>query len=300
MKLEHLIVQHLYNSKHVTLQGIGTIHLDPSVTIPQEGDKNITVPDNAFSFEYDLKAGEDDALIDFIVQQTRKIKPLASSDLESYSILAKQFLNIGKPLTIEGIGTIIKTQAGIYEFTPGQFASPKIEETPKQLKEKAEDSISFENDAPKKGNNRGLVLFIFFILFASLTALCLYYFIFKDKPVKTETVAEQPVAQPVLQDTTKTDTTHTTPDSNAVAKAAEPVVKDSTSFKIVLKEYTTEAAINKAFQKLSSYGHKLVIIKVDSSKYQLAMPFTTSLSDTGRARDSLKRFFGGSPYIIKP
>ena len=73
VKIEQLIVQHLYNSKQVTLQGIGTIHLDPSVSIPQEGDKVATVPENAFSFEYNLKAGEDEALIDFIVQQTRKI-----------------------------------------------------------------------------------------------------------------------------------------------------------------------------------------------------------------------------------
>jgi hypothetical protein len=298
VKIEQLIVQHLYNNKSVTLQGIGTIHLDPSVSIPQEGDKNITVPENAFSFEYNLRAGEDEKLIDFIVQQTRKIKPLASSDLESYSILAKQFLNIGKPLTIEGIGTILKNQSGAYDFIPGNFVSPKMEDAPKQLKEKTEENISFENEAPKKGNNRGLILFIFFILFASLTGLGLYYFIFKNKAPKTEPVAEE---QTILQpDTTTkiTDTTLTTADTTAL-KLVEPVMKDSFNFKVVIREYTNEAAASKALTRFGSFGYKqLTIIKVDSTKYRLAMPFTAPLTDTLKVRDSLKRIFLGKPYII--
>jgi hypothetical protein len=40
-----------------------------------------------------------------------------------------------------------------------------------------------------------------------------------------------------------------------------------------------------------------MIIKVDSSNYELAMPFKTPLSDTLRAKDSLKIFFGGAPYV---
>lgn len=299
MKLEQLIVQYLYNNKSITLQGIGTIHLDPTVSLPQEGDKNATLPENAFSFDYNLKAGEDGGLIDFIVQQTRKIKPLASSDLESYSILAKQFLNIGKPLTIEGIGTILKSQAGIYEFTPGTYVSQKFEEAPKQLKEKHEEHISFENEAPKKGNSRGFLLFVFFILFASLTALGLYYFIFKNKGPKTETVTETP-SLTVPDSTTKvTDTTHAKPDTSAAMQPAAPVVKDSTNFKVVIREYLNEAAANKAQARFATFGYtQLAVIKVDSTKFRLVMPFTSPLSDTLRAMDSLKRIFQGKPYII--
>ena len=79
------------------------------------------MPPDAFSFDYNLKTGEDEKLVDYIVEHTNKIKPLASSDLESYAILAKQFLNIGKPLVMEGVGSIQKSQQGIYEFFPGQL-----------------------------------------------------------------------------------------------------------------------------------------------------------------------------------
>lgn len=298
MKVEQLIVQHLYNSKHVTLQGIGTIHLDPSVNIPQDGDKNATVPENAFSFEYNLKAGEDEALIDFIVQQTRKIRPLASSDLESFSILGKQFLNIGKPLTIEGIGTILKSQAGVYEFSPGHFASPKLDDVPKQLKEKTEETISFENEAPKKNNSRGFLLFVFFVLIASLTALGLYYFIFKNKNAKTTTEQpEQPVLALVHDSIIPSDTALLqTADSSLVSATA--VLKDTTGFKLVIKQYRTEVAASKGLSKFTKMGYNLELIKVDSTKYQLAIPFNRPLYDTTRVKDSLRIIFPERLQII--
>jgi len=298
VKIEQLIVQHLYNSKHVTLQGIGTIHLDPSVSIPQEGDKASTVPENAFSFEYNLKAGEDEALIDFIVQQTRKIRPLASSDLESFSILGKQFLNIGKPLTIDGIGTILKSQAGVYEFTPGHFASPKLDDVPKQLKEKTEETISFENEAPKKNNSRGFLLFVFFVLIASLTALGLYWFIFKNKTPKTS--AEQ-LEQPVptaLQDTVKLLDSAITQQADSNLVTAPAITKDTMNFKLVVKQYATEAAANKGFSRFTTMGYKLELIKLDSSTFQLAIPFNRPLSDTTRVKDSLRIVFPERLQII--
>jgi len=298
VKIEQLIVQHLYNSKHVTLQGIGTIHLDPSVNIPQEGDKATPIPENAFSFEYNLKAGEDEALIDFIVQQTRKIRPLASSDLESFSILGKQFLNIGKPLTIEGIGTILKSQAGIYEFSPGHFASPKLDDVPKQLKEKTEETISFENEAPKKNNSRGFLLFVFFVLIASLTALGLYYFIFKNKSPKTPVALQEQPVQTTIPDTLKTTDTTVVQQADSSLVAAPVSSKDTMNFKLVVKQYATEAAANKGFSRFTTMGYQLELIKVDSTAFQLAIPFNRPLSDTTRVKDSLRIVFPERLQII--
>jgi hypothetical protein len=134
LKIEQLFVQYLYKIKHVNLTGIGVFRLRPDIALPTEGDKDYSMPPDAFSFEYNLKTTEDEGLVDYIVEQTIKIKPLASSDLDSYAILAKQFLNIGKPFLIEGVGTIQKSQQGDYEFIPGNFITPKIDDFPKQLK----------------------------------------------------------------------------------------------------------------------------------------------------------------------
>ncbi|MFN8244987.1 MAG: hypothetical protein U0T56_01200 [Ferruginibacter sp.] len=45
--------------------------------------------------------------------KTRKIKPLATSDLESFTMLGKQFMNIGKPLILEGLGTPFETSSSV-------------------------------------------------------------------------------------------------------------------------------------------------------------------------------------------
>lgn len=297
MKIEQLIVQHLYNTKTVTLQGIGTIHLNPSVLLPTAEDKDATIPENAFSFEYNLKAGEDDALIAFIVQQTRKIKPLATSDLESYSILAKQFLNIGKPLSIEGVGNIQKNQSGEYEFKQGNFITPKIDDIAREIKEKYEDNISFESEAPKNGNSKKMLMVALVLAFVILTGLGLYYFMFKKKDPVIATVEQIPV--PVTADTVKTDTVLAAkPDTTTPAKPAAPATTDSTHFKVVVKQYTSEANASKAFKTYTSWGYKMEIIKIDSTNYQLAIPFNRPFADTTRTKDSLKRIFQGKTYIL--
>ncbi len=83
MKIEQLLVQHFYNAREVTLQGMGTFTLSPDFVMPKENDKDADIPDNAISFTYNARATEDDALIGFIVEQTRKMRSLAAADLDS-------------------------------------------------------------------------------------------------------------------------------------------------------------------------------------------------------------------------
>ena len=136
MKIEQLLVQHFYNNREITLQGMGTFKLSPDFVLPMENDKEVVMPENAIDFQYNPKATEDETLIDFIVQQTRKIKPLASADLDSYLVLGKQFLNIGKPFNIEGVGILEKNMQGDLVFSQGHHTSSKMEAAPVALKEK--------------------------------------------------------------------------------------------------------------------------------------------------------------------
>ena len=136
MKIEQLLVQHFYNCREVTLQGMGTFTLSPDFVMPKENDKDAEIPDHAISFQYNARAAADDELINFIVQQTRKMKSLAAADLESYLVLGKQFLNIGKPFKIDGIGLLVKNQQGDLEFTKSGTFHSKLENFPAALKEK--------------------------------------------------------------------------------------------------------------------------------------------------------------------
>lgn len=305
MKIEQLIVQHLYAHKKVTLQGIGSFYLDPAVALPAETDKEADLPAGAIRFEYNLKAGEDEELIRHIVQQTRKIRPLAASDLESYSILARQFINIGKPLNIEGIGTISKNQEGNFEFTQGHFAPPRLEESPRELKEKTEEHISFESEAPKPEGSKKFLLVAAILLILGMTGLAVYYFLFMNKPAPVAVQVQEPTGlQP--DSTLLTDSIPTT-DSTAALRAAgdslstiQKVTNDSSGFRVVIKKYASAANANKQYKNLTLAGHKLTLETLDSTHHRLLMSFQRPLQDTGKVRDSLQRFFGGNPTILIP
>lgn len=310
MKIEQLIVQHLYNNKSVTLQGIGTIRLNPSVALPTGNEKDFVMPENAFSFEYNLKAQEDTALIDFIVQQTRKIRPLATSDMESYSILAKQFLNIGKPLIMPGIGTIHKSQDGHYEFTQGSFVTPRITESAKPLTERIAEPIKKDpvyetDDTIRSSSNKKGLMFLLGLLTIGLIGGAVYYFGFykSGNTEQTEDTASSAVNERdsmVKNDSTKTDSATTKLDSISGNPQAvnTTLATDGSTFKIAIKQYNNEKAVKKAYDKLTEYGHTVTIVKVDSITYRLVMAFNSPLSDTTRARDSLREFFGGRPFVV--
>ena len=119
MKIEQALVLYLLKHKQISLQGIGTFKIDALLPESTDNDKPVVIPPDAISFVYDPKTGEDDELIDFIVQNTKKIKPLASADLDSFLTLGRQFLNIGKPFTIQNLGTLEKLNNGDLEFKPG-------------------------------------------------------------------------------------------------------------------------------------------------------------------------------------
>ena len=298
MKIEQLIVQHLYNSKKVTLQDIGIFTLSADIAIPVETDKEFSMPEKAVTFEFDKKARQDDDLINFIVAHTRKIKPLASSDLESYTLLAKQFLNIGKPFPIEGLGVLQKTQSGEYEFAQGLFINAKLDAAPALLKEKTEDEISFSTTAKEPSGTKKWMLLVLLLAVIAVGAL-VYYFVKKgDKDNTVEKVVPNTTDTIAAKKDTVVKPIAATPDTTAVTLKPTATI-DASSFKIVIREYTDRGTADRLLAKFTSFGHKLVVYSKDSSNYRIAMGFTRPLSDTSRTKDSLKILFGGKPYIEK-
>lgn len=303
MKIEQLLVQYFYLNKKVTLQGIGTFNLTPDFIVPPDTDKDMLLPENAVSFNYYSRATEDEGLIEYIVQQTRKIKPLASADLESYVKLASQFLNIGKPLKIDGIGMLEKNQAGEYAFIQGHLINTKTEQAEVKLKEKNAEDVYFGKEvAPAAANNKKILAVLAgTILLIAIGATSWYFFIKKDETVPAaETTTEQNILPAVpITDTTKKDSLGIIPQkTDSVEQLATPEINNSYTFKVVIKNYSSLMLAQKSFTRLSNYGHKLLLYTADSVIYKVAMPFTRPLADTTYVKDSIRnRLFGGRPYI---
>jgi len=299
MKIEQLLVQHFYITKKVTLQGIGTFTLSPDFVMPADTDKDIVLPENAVTFQYNPRATEDEALIDYIVQQSRKMKPLASADLESYLMLASQFLNIGKPMIIDGIGVLEKNQLGEYHFSPGQYINTKVEDATLQLKEKSREDISFSNEAKATPVNKKMIAMLAAAVVLGALGFAAWYFLSKNKTAApiAETTPEQtiPSTSPVL-DTTKKDTAilvSKKPDSLAML---QPVTNTSTpvtgyAFKIVFKVTSNKMAAIDKMNTMIKRGHKVIMYTADSVTYKLAEPFNLPVSDTAKIKDSLNKYY---------
>jgi hypothetical protein len=308
MKMEQLIVQYLYSNKKVTLQDIGTFIISSDINIPVDSEKDTVLPENAIEFKYDPKAGVDDGLIDYIVANSRKIKPLATSDLESFISLNKQFLNIGKPLVMEGLGTLHKTQIGDYAFSQAGISHVMLQDTPKIVTEKTIEKVSFATPPKEKSggiNKMAIVAVLGFIVLGAI-ALLAYYFINKNNADTNNGNAE--ISTQAKDTTTNSASTNTTTMDTSAAKkikdslaAIRPVnTSDTNSFYIVIKEFTDLALAQKRYSILTNYGNKLVLTTKDSITYKLRMPFKKPLTDTLRVKDSIGIFFQAKTYVELP
>jgi hypothetical protein len=290
VKIEQVLVQQLYSNKKITLQGIGSFSLDSSVSLPVDSDKAAVIPQNAISFHYDPKAGEDEALIDAIVLHTKKIKPLASADLDSFLMLGRQFLNIGKPFIIEGLGTLDKAQTGELVFIPGQFITPRIE-APKALKENENEEKSGlfpDYDTEVNSGGRRAFWIILTIILLGAAAYAGYYFFYKK--TNQDVVNETPPVQ------TNIDTVAVKKDTTTMPAP----VTDGYTFKVVFKVTQDKEDALKTLAKYKQYGHKVIMFTNDSVTYKVAEPFKLPLSDTTHIKDSLNKYYYlGKAHIEK-
>ena len=297
MKTEQLIVQYLYSNKKVTLQDIGVFNIATELNIPEDSDKDIVLPVDAIQFVYDPKAPVDDGLVAFIMESTRKIKPLAYSDLESFIILNKQFLNIGKPLVFEGMGTLQKTQAGDYSFTQAATSHVTTEEMPKIITEKQKEKISFATPQKEKSTtkNKNLVWIILALVVIIGAAAGMYFYNSNSSEDSTPSATENSVT-----DTLPNPNKDTIASGVASVPTSTPAVKDSNTFYIVIKEYSDLATADKGLKRYLSFGNNVVLTTKDSLTYKLRMPFLKPISDTLKVKDSLSKFFQAKAYVELP
>ena len=293
MKTEQLIVQYLYSNKKVTLQDIGVFNIASEINIPEDTDKDIVLPADTIQFVYDPKAPVDDGLVAFIMESTRKIKPLAYSDLESFIILNKQFLNIGKPLVFEGMGTLQKTQGGDYAFTQAATSHVTIEEMPKLITEKQKETISFATPPKEKNvaNNKNIIWLLLSVVILVVIIVAIYFF---NRNTTDKSVL---VDAEYVTDTLPTGTKESTIAAKAGTTQVIKPIRDNNTFYVVIREYTNFATADKSLKRFKSFGNNVILTTKDSVNYKLRMPFIRPLNDTLRITDSLSKYFNAKAYI---
>ena len=286
MKTDLLLAQYLYQTKTLTLPGIGTFSLDPAVAVSTDPEKQ-KAPIEGITFINKFSHVLDPELIRFFHVNTGKMMPLAQSDLESYISLGKQFLNIGKPLFIEGIGTLVKMSNGNFDFSPGEFVTQRIEDA-REPSRKSEFQETARIQADGDGGRRILlaVIAIGTLVIIGWGAWYLYRQNTRVPAPQESVVVAQPAAPP--RDTVKSYA----PDSNLLT-ASRPNIDSptaGTTFDFVL-ETSNKARALKRFAQLKSYFIPVKMTTTDSVSYRLFMELPASAADTARIADSLTRLY---------
>lgn len=304
MKLALLLAQYLYTNKKLDLPGIGTFHLDPSVVIDPEIEKNHKPePLNGIRFDYNNSIKENPELTDYIAAKSGKIKALAAADLDSHLWLGQQFLNIGKPFVLEGIGQLIKTQSGALDFSAGSI-QPEILKVQENWQPIADTSSQAgENDYKDLLNTRRESVqwkkpAAFILIIAGIgVAIWGGYTIYKKnsaaQPAAMTTQDAPPVTKPAPSVPEPVPATTTLPaDTSSQPNNTMAVTPGSNAgmFRFVVETAGRQRALAR-FQKLKSLPTDIKLETADSINYKLYFLLSASPADTAKMLDSLRTYY---------
>ena len=302
MKITSLLTRYLYTHHRLDLPGIGSFILDPAALAPATGKNNVPDP-NAVRFEYKADLKEPADLVQFISEQSGKMKALASSDLESFIELAQQFLNIGKPFTLEGIGTLVKLKPGEYEFTS---ALEPLQERRKELSarenaktvirdDNADSYDSFLSEPKPREGLRKPVLAVLILIGLGLAIWGGYNISKKNGATEAEndTVQMATLATPEEVTRVENDTTPKT-ETPPVAIQNNPAPNDN--YKYVL-ETTHRTRAFRRYEQLLTNLWKVKLETEDSLTFKLYLNLPKNYGDTARVKDSLRILLGRPVYI---
>ncbi len=297
MKIAPLLAQFFYSSKKLDIPGIGSFYLDGDLVAIDEKKPELI---QGVTFKYDRSIRQSPELISYISQHTGKIKALASADLESFWELAIQFLQIGKPFQIEGIGSLTKLQSGGYSFSPGLPNLDKIEPE-KHLEEKNNEqvvdykSILYIKKIGQGSWKRPLAIFLFV---AGLSA-AIWGGYYMSRHRENKSVVKELVNPPNELISSYQDSTAVSDISDSLTKFGSDKKTDSHSYKFVVETAVKKRALSR-YDFLSRNGIAVKMETHDSLSFDLYFSLVCLPKDTSGIKDSLARFYsplGKHAYI---
>jgi hypothetical protein len=297
VKIASLLTQYLYTNHRLDLPGIGSFLMDPSGSPVTESSKHKSAVPDGVSFVSNPSLKDAPQLVAFISSQTGKMKALANADLESHIELIQQFLNIGKPYEFDGIGTLVKKKAGVYEFIPFSTPAEKLKEykqretavpnakAPKSvtLEEAAKDYDSFLA-LPKSAFGWRRPVMALLVLCGIALAIWGGYTISRNAAADDATQVLPPVA----------NTAPPPVDSTAIKAEMER----NRNYKYIIQVAKKQQAMNryKQFQQ-TVLKDNIEMETSDSIQYKLFVKIPATYTDTTHVIDSLSAFTGRKVYI---
>jgi hypothetical protein len=297
LRFDLLLAQYLYKHKKLNLPGIGVFEADNTVYVPEENEKPSSF--QGITFRNTSVYRPDDDLIEFIKEQTGKMKPLAISDLESYLTLGKQFLYIGKPFYLEGIGTLHLTKDGRIEFVPGEYVTTKLEDPNIERSENKKRSVHEEDRIRTESNSntfRIILLGLVIVTGLGLVGWGGYYLYNKNYNQDSfglfdSTSTPQAIPAATLSPDSLQSAMENLQDTAVAGYETRATSTATTAYRFVVEVTDNQLRAFNRFNDLRTYGNKIELDASDTNRYKLFYTIRATPADTLRIRDSLNRWY---------
>ncbi len=301
MKIEQVLIHYLLKYKKLSLQGIGYFTLEGSLPDSADPNRPIIIPEGSITFTHDTRVQEDPLLVQFITEQTGKIHPLASADLDSYLMLGRQFLNIGNPFILPNIGTIEKTNSGELIFKSGMHVADRLEANKAKIEDdgaEQHDENMFNDYQRDTKNQVGKTIVVAIsILIVGLIAWAVWKYAFNSETEPDNlTQATYPTDTTPASARVENHANMPTQDTNSIIATPS---SDGYTFKVVVNEYYSLPLAETRLANLKNYGRQVILYTADSLIYKIAEPFTRPLNDTTKVLDSLNGYYGKGKIKIE-
>ena len=282
-KFDTLISNYLYTNKKVDIEGIGSFSLDEHFVLPPDAEKGTFFPLEGVHLEHNLKAETSPGLIDYIIQHTGKIRSLVQADFSSYVAEIKQFVNIGKPWAIEGIGTLQKNKEGKFELIPGQVTAERVN---MHYADEPEDDD--EQPVRRRKWMVGFILALAIVAVVAGIGFGVYVLFIKTQ----DTNVTDPIATNVF---TEEDTATLAADTTIRRDSLVTSTNDNTNYRVTFETTASRTRAVTRTEQLKEYGVPALFdsINVQNQQwYRLFIYQSIMPRDTTRIKDSLSLYFG--------
>jgi hypothetical protein len=276
--LSDLLALFFYEKGYLSIPKLGTFASESGAASPVDGRSGD--PAASISFQYDPDQAEDAELVDFITAKTRKMRPVAQSDLLSLSGQAKETLNTGQSFTLPGVATVVP------DVLRGGFAV-EANPSPHHLAAKRKEPPAFntarkppfrEGRIHSSGGRRTVAGVAMTLVCVTLGAL-LVYFLFFHSPASPSSAGNEVTATHALGDTALTRTD------------AVPQPDGLLHYEAIFERATGAFALAR-YRQLTAWGHPVILETTDSVHYLLAIRMSTPAADTAFVKDSISRLYG--------